>query len=100
MYVNIGGTIASTGLRNNGAEMYIQTSWTDSNQRNLAHFDIQRSPVGTQGVMIGNVWDNWNGTVATHGYHRNDMTNFNGLTIYPASGNLTGTIRVYGYNNG
>ena len=100
VYVNIGGTIGPTGLRNNGTEMYIQTSWTDSNQRNLAHFDLQRSPVGTQGAMIGNVWDNWNGTVATHGYHRNDMTNFNGLTIYPASGNLTGTVRIYGYNNG
>ena len=100
VYVNIGGTVGPTGLRNNGTEMYIQTSWTDSNQRNLAHFDVQRSPVGTQGAMIGNIWDNWNGTVAIHGYHRNDMTNFNGLTVYPASGNLTGTIRVYGYANG
>jgi hypothetical protein len=26
-------------------------------------------------------------------------TSFTGLTVYPASGNVTGTIRIYGYSN-
>jgi hypothetical protein len=38
---------------------------------------------------------NWNGSLG-HG----SSTQFDGFTIYPSTGTLTGTIRIYGYNNG
>ena len=38
---------------------------------------------------------NWNGSLG-HG----STTQFDGFTIYPSTGTLTGTIRIYGYNNG
>ena len=36
----------------------------------------------------------------TIGFAHNLSTSYDGLTIYPNTGNLTGTIRVYGYKNG
>jgi hypothetical protein len=99
-YVSISGTSGTSGIRSNGTEMYFQQVWTDSNQRNMLNFELQRSPSGTQGSVMGSAWDNGNGFHYTFGYHRNGMTNLSGLTFYPASGNLTGTIRIYGYNNG
>ena len=99
-YVSIGGASGTSGIRNNGTEMYFQQVWTDSNQRNMLNFELQRSPNGTQGTVTGSAWDNGNGIHYTFGYHRTGMTNLSGLTFYPASGNLTGTIRIYGYNNG
>jgi hypothetical protein len=33
------------------------------------------------------------------GYHYDATTQFDGITLYPASGTFTGTVRVYGYKN-
>ena len=38
---------------------------------------------------------NWNGSLG-----HSTSTQFDGFTIYPSTGTLTGTIRIYGYNNG
>lgn len=38
---------------------------------------------------------NWNGSLG-----HATTTQFDGFTIYPSTGTLTGTIRIYGYNNG
>lgn len=35
-----------------------------------------------------------------HSATKVDSTSYSGFTIYPASSNFTGTIRIYGYNNG
>jgi hypothetical protein len=39
-------------------------------------------------------WSQW-----TYAGAINNTTSYTGFTLFPTSGNLTGTIRVYGYNN-
>jgi len=42
--------------------------------------------------------DGTNGRVYTYGVSLSVTTSYDGFTIYPASGTITGTISVYGYN--
>ena len=42
----------------------------------------------------GSVWQS-----AADGFNHTQATSYDGFTIYPNTGNITGTIRVYGYKN-
>jgi len=50
---------------------------------------------GTQTYSSGTA--NYNGSVMGLGF--NGTTSFDGFTLFPAAGTMTGTIRVYGYKN-
>jgi hypothetical protein len=50
--------------------------------------------IGNAAVATGNTVGQNN---ISGGFHT--ATSFTGLTVYPSSGNVTGTIRVYGYSN-
>jgi hypothetical protein len=43
--------------------------------------------------------DNVNWFSAAGGGQLTTSTQYDGFTIYPNSGNITGTVRVYGYRN-
>jgi hypothetical protein len=43
--------------------------------------------------------DGTNGRVYTYGCSLSVTTSYDGITIFPASGTITGSIRVYGYRN-
>ena len=92
-YQNLGTGTANVGLQN-GTYLYLQDTVTGA----LGHFytlDIADPQTSSYTMLNGNtVWSNY---FANGGGYFNAATVFDGLTIFPAAGNITGTIAIYGY---
>ena len=58
------------------------------------------SPFATNNTGVNSISNNFgsNARKNTFGGYFDATTSFTGFTIYPGSGNITGTVRVYGYN--
>jgi hypothetical protein len=92
-YQNIGSGTSNVGLAN-GSYFYL----TDTVTGSLGHFytlDIANPQTSDYTMLNGN--NIWGGYFLNGGGYFNAGTSFDGLTIYPASGTITGTITVYGY---
>jgi hypothetical protein len=88
---------------NSGGNTLIQLCNTGVTQLTSINMDISQPFLATptSGMQLASVlrvglqyFGQW-GTFA----HQN-TTSYDGFSLFPASGNLTGTIRIYGYNNG
>ena len=92
------GNIARNKVNNNGNFWFLSVGWTG--YYNMATIDVSRPNLTTatsytlvsQGVSTADA--SWAGGGAL-----NTSTAYDGFTIYPNSGNVTGTLRVYGYRN-
>jgi hypothetical protein len=92
-YQNLGTGTANVGLQN-GTYLYLQDTVTGA----LGHFytlDIADPQTSSHTMLNGHTI--WNTYFANAGGYFNAGTVFDGLTIYPAAGNITGTISIYGY---
>ena len=54
-------------------------------------------PTAISGILTGVIVGSYNGFGLTGGFVEN-TTSYDSFTIYPASGTITGTIQVFGYN--
>lgn len=61
-----------------------------------ASYDIFRPQLAAATTFLGQFFDGTNYIAANSGYHT-QATAYDGFTLYPSSGTITGTIRVYGY---
>jgi len=71
----------------------------DINEYSNASFDFYKSSSGATGTILGSSFDADATSTVHFGFWNYSMTNVTGFTIYPSSGNITGTVRVYGYRN-
>jgi hypothetical protein len=92
-YTTVSGTTTTT--------TFIGISGSES-RGGVGYFDIFR-PFATDythlvarasSLRSTGKWDAWNQAGAI-----NNATSYTGFTLYPTGGTITGTIRVYGYNN-
>jgi hypothetical protein len=91
--VNDNGTGSSTGV-NNGTQLVIMTS-TNTTSPSVVSLDLYRS--ATNGVINGNGYSHQNGNANFMGGRNDGMTNFTGISINTSAGNMTGNIKIYGY---
>jgi hypothetical protein len=100
-----GSTIAAqnnnTGLSNanvtNGAQWDISYS---PSSLSSASIDIMDPVVAAKTIFYGfGINPDTTGNLRIVGGFNNNSTSYTGITIFPASGTITGTIRVYGYKN-
>jgi hypothetical protein len=54
-------------------------------------------PSASTGQMIGQYWDSNNGRNTTIAGSNSNMTNCNGISIFPSGGTLTGNVSIYRY---
>ena len=64
----------------------------------LSEFEI-RSPALAITTKISQKGGSTAATGVSTGYHT-AATAYDGITVYPTTGNITGTLRIYGYKNG
>jgi hypothetical protein len=68
----------------------------DTTQKNLASYDM--SVISSSlGLIIGSVHSPVGDYVGFSGCKNNSMSAFNGFSIYPSTGTMTGTIKLYSY---
>jgi len=84
-YASAGGTGSCSLMQN------------DSNG-GFASFDLQRNSGGAAAGFTGTAWSAQNGQGHYFGYYNLGGTNFNGFSLIPASGNISGEVSIYGYN--
>jgi hypothetical protein len=101
-------TLSGTGATASAAQVLAATSWgmTGINSIRENHSITFNSPalaVATEGLLGGrataNPMTSANGLGFRMLQHRS-LTAYDGFTITPAAGTLTGTVRIYGWNNG
>ncbi len=88
-----GGATSSVGL-SNGTYLDLMDTVTNS-LGHLLTLDIADPQTSSYTIVTGA--SSWAGYFANSGGYFNNSTSFDGLTIYPGSGNITGTITIYGY---
>jgi hypothetical protein len=100
------GTFASTsgfsgGQTNNDTSARFATSNAASSQKFGKYTFFNPFATATSGYSGTQTYSsgtaNYNGSVMGLGF--NGTTSFDGFTLFPAAGTITGTIRVYGYKN-
>ena len=96
--VRFDGVTAATAMNNAGAITVATNLGAIANNRSVVSLDLYRS--STDGVVTGTAFAGSSSSALTISANRSGMTNFTGLTISPTSSTMTGTIRIYGYNNG
>jgi hypothetical protein len=92
-YQNIGGGTGAVGLVN-GSYLDLMDTVTGA----LGHFytlDIADPQTSSYTMVNGHAA--WAAYFANSGGYFNAATVFDGLTVYPGSGDITGTISIYGY---
>lgn len=91
--VSNGGATAVVG-QNNVSNFYLQDTVTGS----VGHFHtLDLANPFASAYTIGTNQAIWGGYYHNGGGNFNATTSFDGITIYPISGTITGTITVYGY---
>jgi hypothetical protein len=88
-----GGQFQIGSAFNNAAEFNLR--FVGIGGPNLVNFDIYRT--ATSGQMSGNMADYPNGQAVFMAVSNVAMSNFTGFSIYPASGTITGNVKIYGY---
>jgi hypothetical protein len=94
--VGFAGGSSVSGARNNGGDMYLTGLDSRSNGITQIGLDVARN-TATSGSLGGLMVDTSQGNASFQGYSNIGMTNFTGITIYPASGTFTGEIKLYAY---
>jgi hypothetical protein len=91
--VGNGGATAVVG-QNNVSNFYLQDTVTGS----VGHFQtLDLANPFASAYTIGTSQAIWGGYYMNGGGNFNATTSFDGITIYPISGTITGTITIYGY---
>jgi hypothetical protein len=92
------GVTAATAINNASSITVATTMGNIPGNRCVVSLDIYRTSI--DGVVTGTAFGGSNSAALTVSANRTGMTNFTGLTISPTSSTMTGTMRIYGYNNG
>lgn len=92
------GVTAATAINDASAITAATTMGNIPGNRCVVSLDIYRTSI--DGVVTGTAFGGSNSAALTVSANKTGMTNFSGLTISPTSSTMTGTIRIYGYNNG
>jgi hypothetical protein len=92
------GVNGATAINNAGFITAVPNIGAGAGGRSVVSLDIYRSAI--DGIVTGSAFNGNTSATVNISANRSGMTNFNGLTISPASSTMTGTIRIYGYNNG
>jgi hypothetical protein len=92
------GVTAATAINNASSITVATTMGSIPGNRCVVSLDLYRTAI--DGVVTGTGFGGSNSAALTVSANRTGMTNFTGLTISPSSSTMTGTIRIYGYNNG
>ena len=98
LYAQPGGGSGVNYPENNSAQARLVANNTSALNGNFCEFDIRVINGGTTGYILGFAYDPWNDLSNSFGYRNNGMTAATGFSIYPASGTITGTLNLYGYN--
>ena len=94
-YSTYASTTGVNQAKNNGTEGWVVQS---STSRAFVDFDLYKATATTGGVK-GLSSDQYDARVIMFAYWNNGLTSdWNGFTIYPSTGTISGTLRVYGYN--
>jgi hypothetical protein len=92
------GVNGATAINNAGFITAVPNIGNTAGSRSVVSLDVYRS--ATDGIVTGSAFNGNTSATVSISANRSAMTNFNGFTISPASSTFTGTIRIYGYNNG
>lgn len=97
---NTSGTTTPAGEGGSAATSFTY-SYLESTGNSSMTISIA-SPFETKKTTYSNISPRWSGSVSLvnlNGGAFNATTSFDGFTIFPASGTITGTVRVYGVKN-
>jgi hypothetical protein len=86
----------ATGSASSFTYAYLEDTGTTGMTLNIAN------PFETKATSYTNAMGRTSGSVSVLYYNGgafNATTSFTGFTLFPASGTITGKVRVYGYNN-
>ena len=76
----------------------IANTTNDTGRRSISVQDLGRLNAGAACYILGTSFDASNDRWRSNGARNYGMTNATGFTIYPDSGTITGTVRIYGCN--
>lgn len=93
---NYAGATGSNQAKNNGTEGWVCQIATSAA---FVDFDLYKASGTTAGIK-GLSSDQYDAQVIMFAYWNNGLTSsVDGFTIYPSSGTMSGTLRIYGYKN-
>jgi len=92
------GVTTATAINNAGFITAVPATGNTAGSRSVASLDIYRT--STDGIVTGSAFNGSSSATVNISANRSGMTNFNGISVSIASSTMTGTIRIYGYNNG
>jgi hypothetical protein len=88
--------IAARGTAQTGGWFYT----ANTAYRAIGSYDISAPAIARQTSMVGvSVYAAGTVELITWANNHNQSTAYDGITIYPASSTITGTVRIYGYRN-
>ena len=92
---NYAGTVGSNQAKNNGTEGWVTQAGSSGN---YVDFDLYKASA-TRAAIKGLASDQNDAQVVMFAYWNNGLTSsVDGFTIYPSTGTISGTLRIYGYN--
>lgn len=94
-YARYTGTFALYTNENNGT--FFNLSALDTAIHTAVGFDFYK-PISTLGIINGNSYDANLAAGVFYSFDNRSMTDVTGFTIYPSSGNMTGKVSVFAYN--
>jgi hypothetical protein len=92
---NNGGTVSGYAAAP-GTFIYFRQHNTISGARSAGEVTIIR-PSATNGIVVGTIWNALNLNTGAIGGQNTSMTNFTGFSFLPASGTITGEMKLYAY---
>jgi len=95
IYQNFSGATSPLGANSNGLTTSFRVGYSSSTTRAFIQL---LSPFATSQTSFNSDAGNHNNDFALNGGNTSVTTSYTGFTIIPASGTLTGTLSVYGYN--
>lgn len=99
-WVSTSANSTGTSYQSNGTETAIAQTSTVSNEANYGTADIYRPALAVQtGYHISTAGNTSVAYLRTLSGGHWVSTAYDGFTLYPTSGTMTGTVRVYGYRN-
>lgn len=92
-YSSFAGNLANADARNNGSDGYL--GGMTSGNSTSGTYEI--SPLAGQSALTGIVNVAYAGAISMMSYSAPTSPSPDGITIYPTSGTMTGTLQIYGY---
>ena len=92
------GVNGATAINNAGFITAVPNVGSTAAGRSVASLDLYRT--STDGIVTGSAFNGNTSATVNISANRSGMTNFNGISVSVPTSTMTGTIRVYGYNNG